>query len=603
MMMLITLLVVGATAYVWCTRGFFSALIHLVCVLVAGAVAFGVWEPVAYLILNKAPDRGTGAFLSGVAWSLGLALPFALTLAILRGIVDKILPANAQLSTAGDYIGGGVCGLLSGVVSAGIVVLSISFLRLPPDFGGYKPVGFSTEARGGIIRSPGAFRPWVDRITAGLYGQLSLTTLRTATPLAVYHPELDTEPGAMRLTFDGRSRNTVKPSGFDFEGWYIVGDENKPQSMDKLLKDSWMQTTQKAVDVSGEPIDRGYVAGFVVKWNSKARENVGQVVVGNGQIRLIVQNREDADDSKALHPVAMVGRTNSPTRVDYARFRFESDSTFIASVGAESESVMAFEFAVPEGYSPLCLYVKGVRVPLVNEDGEAEKPIATWPSPEARDADIRGGRFKGMTDVGPIIDPSTGKPVEVAETQGFMGELINIGPRLGFTIQKGMEQGLEVIQDQRSGAWSIVQGEDAFDAQKVKGILGLDPKLSILAFSTADNTTTVVKIDFTPSHRDAEWARTLGDADRGQPIKLVDTNGTAYEAVGYVYKDPRMWKVRYTKGSPLKGLNDAPQVSASTPDRTLQLVFIVSTGVSLKELYVGSTLIETFPKPITIEGR
>jgi hypothetical protein len=94
----------------------------------------------------------------------------------------------------------------------------------------------------------------------------------------------------------------------------------------------------------------------------------------------------------------------------------------------------------------------------------------------------------------------------------------------------------------------------------------------------------------------------LDGADRGSPIELVDTNGSRYPAVGYVYKDPRMWKVRYTKGTPLAGLNDAPQVSMSTPDRTLQLVFVVTAGVDLKELYVGGTLIETFPKPINVQG-
>src|SRR5690349_9512498 len=129
MMMLLTVVIVGLSAYLWCMRGFFSALVHLVCVLVAGAVAFGVWEPLGYWLLSATDDRGTFSFISGVAWGLALALPFGITLAILRGVIDKILPANAQCDTTVDYVGGGVCGLLSGIIVAGIAVLSIGYLR------------------------------------------------------------------------------------------------------------------------------------------------------------------------------------------------------------------------------------------------------------------------------------------------------------------------------------------------------------------------------------------------------------------------------------------------------------------------------------------
>src|SRR5688572_8807205 len=110
LMMLFAVGLAGVTAYIWCIRGFFSALIHMVCVFAAGAVAFGVWEPVANILLDVMPDRGFFAPLGEMSWGLGLALPFALALAIFRGIVDSLLPANAQCEGLADYIGGGVCG-------------------------------------------------------------------------------------------------------------------------------------------------------------------------------------------------------------------------------------------------------------------------------------------------------------------------------------------------------------------------------------------------------------------------------------------------------------------------------------------------------------
>src|SRR5882757_4289866 len=116
LMLLFTLAIVGVTAYIWCTRGFFSSLIHMVCVIAAGAVAFGVWEPVSYFLIKSFPERGFGSALGEMAWGLGLAVPFALTLAILRGVIDKLLPFNAQVEGPANYIGGVICGLVSGVI-------------------------------------------------------------------------------------------------------------------------------------------------------------------------------------------------------------------------------------------------------------------------------------------------------------------------------------------------------------------------------------------------------------------------------------------------------------------------------------------------------
>jgi hypothetical protein len=149
-MIVITLIVVGATTYVWCTRGFFSSLIHMVCVIAAGAIAFGVWELLAVLIRDNAPERGGFSWVQGSAMGLALAVPFAASIAILRGFVDKMLPANAQCEKSADYVGGALCGMVSGVISGGIVVLSAGFLRAGPEFLGYAPASYTSGIGRGI---------------------------------------------------------------------------------------------------------------------------------------------------------------------------------------------------------------------------------------------------------------------------------------------------------------------------------------------------------------------------------------------------------------------------------------------------------------------
>src|SRR4051812_4042984 len=114
---IISLIVTLGLTYIWLTRGFFSALIHLVCTIIAGAIAFAAWEPVSYWILDGSPTGGFMSFTSGVAFAVGLILPFAVSLVLLRVGVDKLLPANVVLDPKLDYVGGGVCGLAIGILT------------------------------------------------------------------------------------------------------------------------------------------------------------------------------------------------------------------------------------------------------------------------------------------------------------------------------------------------------------------------------------------------------------------------------------------------------------------------------------------------------
>lgn len=152
----LTVFVVLGLAALWMARGFFSALVHLVCVVIAGALAFAVWEPVSYALLSKASDS---KLMQGAAWAIGLGIPFAAFLAVFRLTLDKLLPSNVGVHTATNYAGGFVCGALSGVITAGILVLSMGFLRLDHDllgsesFGGYTPAVY--EGNGSVVRGNG----------------------------------------------------------------------------------------------------------------------------------------------------------------------------------------------------------------------------------------------------------------------------------------------------------------------------------------------------------------------------------------------------------------------------------------------------------------
>lgn len=610
LMLLFTLVVVGVTAYIWCIRGFFSALVHMVCVIAAGAVAFGVWEPVSYFILDGAPERGFGSFLQDMAFGLGLAIPFAVTLAILRGIVDKILPANAQCEPVADYVGGVVCGFISGVISGGIMVLSIGMLRLAPDSGAeYQAVNYTSgPGRGSIERTTEMFIPWADRVTASLYGHLSLTSFRTDEPLARWQPDLDTFPSSLRMAFEGKDRITLRPDAFKVVNWYVVGDQAKGQKFDGLLTDAWNEVPQKVSNLSGkqfgiddEPVDlrTGYLGGFIVKFNTKAREKAGQVVVGNAQVRLVCVSDADDDESIALHPIAIVTNVDDPTKIAYARFAIKGDNIFTSSVGGAGDCVMAFEFPIPAGFHPLAIYVKGVRVNRQDPDTDFGKlvfprePVRKFADPADRDEAIKGGEMEGMTDVGPILD-ANGKPVQAQGNQQTSAPLFNASNRLGFVFQKGQEQSLDLQQETRG--YSITSGEQTFDSKQIGAVAQVvDFKLRVDRFSTTPDTA-VVQICLTPRDRDAAFNKTIESADRNAQPVLVDSNGTRYPAVGWVYKDSGRWKVRYDKQHPIEHISELPAISRSTPDKELQLLFVVSVGVEITDFKVGEDTLGSPPK-------
>src|SRR5690606_5214305 len=125
-----------------------------------------------------------------MAWGVSLAVPFAVTLAALRLGVDSLLPANTDLDPATNLIGGGIRGAVSGTISVGILILAISFLRLPSSVAGHEAIGFDPGGSG--QRESSLLFP-ADRITVGLYSALARSTLRTPTPMDLWRPRLAEE--------------------------------------------------------------------------------------------------------------------------------------------------------------------------------------------------------------------------------------------------------------------------------------------------------------------------------------------------------------------------------------------------------------------------
>ena len=78
-------------AYWWANQGLFSAILHLVCVIVAGAVALAVWEPLTLGLLIR------GNMFDDFAWGAALIGVFAITYGAFRFLTDTLRVSDERV--------------------------------------------------------------------------------------------------------------------------------------------------------------------------------------------------------------------------------------------------------------------------------------------------------------------------------------------------------------------------------------------------------------------------------------------------------------------------------------------------------------------------
>lgn len=593
--MIASLLVIAmilGLAYAFMMRGFFNAFMNMICVVIAGAVAFGLWEITAQALMGMAPRTGMGAFIFDGAYGLGLALPFAATLAIFRAITDKVVGANVACGAVGDHVGGAACGAVSGTIVAGIVFLSLGFLRLDPDMGlGYQRVDYATQ--GNMKRNPGLWIP-ADRIVAGLYGHMSETSLRTSTPLARLYPHLDEVPSALRMTGSAKIRNVMDPADVKLLGRYTL--EGAPGGkLDAILEDSWNPKSQVVQDLDGENYPAGSrLEGFVVNFGSASKETFGQTVVGAPQVRLVAE--DDAGDRIAMHPIAVICQAEAANTA-FGRFRFDQRDIFVGSVGGSSEVRMGFDFVVPQGYNPICLYVKNARLDL--EDQETIKP-EKFTSAAARDAAVRSGKIIGVKSATNLDTDEATKVSTRPIGGGEAAEGIDVTNSIGLVIQRGTQGNLTLADE---GPY-VIDGENVFDKKQFASSGGMERNLRVDRFQvTAD--TAVVKIDVSAGKATSLLGRAAQSAEAVVPPVLIDENNQPFEAIGYIYQDKDKVVIRYTPDRPIRGLAELDSakvgLSRSRSDQQLTLIFRVTAGVKIKSFGFGSKVVTQFNPSVQVD--
>lgn len=578
---LMVLIVLGI-AYGLGARGFYSALLTLASVLVAGAVAFAVWEPLAIYLL----DGLNIGFFNEAAWGLALVVPYAVTLGALQAALSAVLRANVNIKGPADLIGGLVCGLGSGIITAGVISIALAGIRTPGDYMGHTPITY--DKGGSLVRTAPLWVP-VDKLVSRFYSQLSETTLRTNTPLAKWYPDLADRGHLIRIGPEGQTlRTVIRPTDVKVVGRYTVGQDTTIAS-NQLTTASLDERIQKLRTIDGDDVGNGQyqIEGYVVQNFGGMREKGGQVVFGPGQLTLLCRDNDDTQ-SIALQPFAMASQAQGD-QLFIGRWRFDGEKVFLASVGGAADPVMAFEFLMPKGYKPLALFIRGIRYPLADDAGKTVDPFEKFASVADRDAAVRSrDLFESASAV--ALDTGSASVLNTRDSGGAGAE-IRATNRLRANLMKGQVGNL-LLDDKNK----IISGEALLRNDQLPE-RGAERTLLVEQI-LVDNTVVIVQVDVgSTSSLAITGAESEGD---GAPA-LFDENQQRYDAVGYFYKDAGLTRVRFTPDSPLKR-SDLPSMSRSRTDQQLTLIFRCSLGVKITSYAIGTKVIRTLQPPLSLEN-
>ena len=316
-------------AYWWSNEGLFSAVLHMVCVITAGAFALALWEPLTMWIMS-------GGSFDNYAWGFSLVGVFAITLLALRVASDKIAPANIQFPSWANLAFGGAAGFVSGVLSVGICLIGAGYVQSTNHIMDYR--GTARAEAGKEIEKVNA--PWLDvtYLTSAFYSKLSVGTLHPdlfgGMPLQQFNPRMDEQATLLRDT---------------------VQEGNGQISI--MRRDAEVLTFAKS--------ENG-LAIVQVKFAPSARDFNKQLVLAKSQVRLVDEVR-NGNEPKVYFPDSWKQKVQNTTTKDFSEelFVFDGISSYATSIPGQSEIMLTFVFDTRNArLNPKFIQIRGTRFEL-----------------------------------------------------------------------------------------------------------------------------------------------------------------------------------------------------------------------------------------------
>jgi hypothetical protein len=563
-MNILILIFIAAMAYWWGVQGFFSAFLHLMCVIAAGALSFALWEPVTQGLLM----RGTAAHY---AWCLGLLLPFIVLLLAIRLTLDRLVRKNMFFSSASNYAGGGVCGALAAYLTAGITVLGLINLPWGISMGGYQPYTVSGNAV--TENKPGSFWVSPEKGTAAFFTALSANALSSSSPMASFRPSPVVTAVVNRLRVDDEASIVALPQTVAAERYYVLSAGQakeigvSPETIDKLMESqpSGGQLIAVAVDFKGDPVG--------------TFDNDQALRITPTQVQLWGTGGEDPN--LPLLPVAVTKMHDEGKKMAF----IGSPMDFVASITGNSQYL--WFYAAPSAFEPKVLMVRNTRLYLQAEPSSDDRAfLASAMSVEPATVVDPGGSqvvdtSSGVSVLGPMKGKVTSQVAKKYELTDMLPTLFSANFAVG-SLEK------------RDGAIVSCFG------LTVRPPSGFPP-----TGETAVNKVSIpphlqaVRVELEHGGAKSVLGAAIATANL-QVAMLRDSNGTYYEPKGYAwYKADKSYEITFDMESRIRSAKDIPIGRVSDGDQFF-LYYAVERGVTLEEFIASPQNSQDFIPPLQL---
>ena len=528
-------------AYWWSNQGFFSALMHCICVIIAGGLAFAFWEPVVIGYLLK------GSSFDNYSWGMALGLLFFLFLVITRVASDLLVPCDIPLPSFANTIGGGVVGFIAGILTIGMASISCGFIQGPTELMGFIGWARSADSQGAPKELN---KMWISaaNITEDFYRKLSNGGLSPSGmySLATHYPRLaDTALSLHRDTFrNGDGRVAIAPK--DITIGSLSFDPNFAASDSDNLGAFAMEVT-----ISTGGYDNG--EQFIL--------SCAQTRISNTQ-----QKQDVAYPTKFRQPIEGGA---------WQTYTFEDIGNYATSVPAEQDVKIVLIFpssSFPDPTKPPSVFfIKGLRYLLsAPTENDLAKEFASQDGVEVVEADNSNPDGGFLKDVSSFI----------AVQNSIRPVMININNAESFKIAT-------------SDAGNFLsKGKDVF---KKGSSLSISRAQRVSGFNHATGTE-VVLVDASRIESGIDmWgdrSKTFKELGLDIAFELVDSRGKGYKPVGYVWERQEDVEICFDPSKPFQRISDLP-MQPSSGEHKLKLVFILPVNTEIKSIRKGKTTIAT----------
>jgi hypothetical protein len=413
----IVILLVLLIAYWWANQGLFSAMLHLLCVIAAGAIALGLWEPLTVGLLLR------GSAFDNYAWGVSLILVFALSLFGIRLAMDKLVGSNVDLPHWANLAFGFPLGAAAGILTMGIFMIGAGHIQSGKDIMGFR--GYARSSQTGRVESVNKLWLPIHAWTSDFYGLLSVTSLGTSQPLRHYNPDVHYQSTLLRdSSYDGKGKFSLRP------------------------RDARVEKVEWCADQSRFAVTVVFEAG--------ARDFGEQLTLSNAQVRLIAAPR-GSFEAKYVFPDVW-------SQYD-GWHRFDSITHYVTSEPAQSQSRVVFEFDARDlaGQPAKFIQIRGTRFALPNSQATCEftanrsetsaLAVVTTTTIDTGQPSIQSA-FEISNSIRPIMASVNAKPSQIELTKdrhisGGEGEFSLSGERASSKLMiQGIQEphGTRVVQ-------------------------------------------------------------------------------------------------------------------------------------------------------------